>query len=523
MYYKKNKFIYKFLTQLTAGIMAGCLFFSHSITSFATQTPEERVEMQRNLAVQSNQIVNWPSGPIVSAESAILMELETGTILYSKNIHNKEYPASTTKILTSLIAAERCTLDEIVNFSKEAVFDTPSDSSHIAIDVGEALTMEEALGGILVASANEVSFAVAEHIAGSWQDFAPIMNERAKELGCIESNFINPNGLPDDNHYTSSYDLAMIGRAFFANELLCKISSTTFLKIPASERQPDEILHGTKNKILKGQEYSYEHIIGSKTGYTGAARSCLISAAKKDGMTLICVVMKDESPLQFQDTVSLFDYGFSNFDKVNVSDTETKFNIDNADFFYNDNNIFGNSKPILSLNTKDCIVLPKTLTFEDIQSNISYETERENQAALIQYSYENVNLGSVSVDLSTKNTDAYAFDPNPSEDGAQSSNNAPLEKKGPSVIFINVVKVLFGILIAAFVVMVLFFAWIFYKNYQTVQSRRTRRRRNRRRSAASYQTRESSLHQRRREHIKEAKIRRKRMRRPHNKRRDYDF
>ena len=148
MYYKKNKFIYKFLTQLTAGIMAGCLFFSHSITSFATQTPEERVEMQRNLAVQSNQIVNWPSGPIVSAESAILMELETGTILYSKNIHNKEYPASTTKILTSLIAAERCTLDEIVNFSKEAVFDTPSDSSHIAIDVGEALTMEEALGGI---------------------------------------------------------------------------------------------------------------------------------------------------------------------------------------------------------------------------------------------------------------------------------------------------------------------------------------------------------------------------------------
>ena len=158
------------------------------------------------------------------------MDADTGAILYAKNIHQQEYPASTTKILTTLIASERCSMDEIVDFSYDAVHDIDPGSNHIAIDPGEQLTMEECLNAILIRSANEVSFAVAEHISGTtWQDFAPIMNERAKELGCVDSNFVNPNGLPNEDHYTSAYDLAMIGRAFFANEALCKMTMTHML------------------------------------------------------------------------------------------------------------------------------------------------------------------------------------------------------------------------------------------------------------------------------------------------------
>ena len=127
-----------------------------------------------------NNVAEWPQGPSVTAEAAILMEAETGTILYSKNIHTQEYPASCTKILTCLIAAEQCEMDEMVYMSKSAINDTPRDSNHIALDIGAAIPMDEALSAILIRSANEVSFAVAEHISGTtWQDFAVLMNERA--------------------------------------------------------------------------------------------------------------------------------------------------------------------------------------------------------------------------------------------------------------------------------------------------------------------------------------------------------
>ena len=190
----------------------------------------------------------------------------TGVILYAKNIHMKEYPASTTKILTALIAAEQSELDEMVSFSHSAVFDTPRDSNHIAIDVGEELTMDESINAILIRSANEVSFAVAEHISGTWQDFATLMNERAEELGCLNSNFVNPNGLPDDNHYTTAYDLAMIGRAFFKNEYLCKVSVTPILRIPPPAKQPDDIVEVSTNKLLVGKTDADEYLVSTKTG-----------------------------------------------------------------------------------------------------------------------------------------------------------------------------------------------------------------------------------------------------------------
>ncbi|MBQ7927024.1 MAG: D-alanyl-D-alanine carboxypeptidase [Lachnospiraceae bacterium] len=465
MHSYRKLFPNKFIKALSLGLTVCVLTLSQAFPSLAI-TADERVAQHRAMTIQSNEITNWPTGPVVSAESAILMEAETGAILYAKNIHQQEYPASTTKILTCLIAAERCQLDEWVTFSHDAVFDTPYNSNHIAMDVGEKLTMEDCLNAILIRSANEVAYAVGEHIAGtgSWEDFGPIMNERARELGALGSNFVNPNGLPDENHYTTAYDLAMIGRAFFENELLCKISTTKQLRIEPTEYQTDLKIENSSNQMLPGRTYAYEYLIGAKTGYTNAARSSLVTCAEKDGMKLICVVLKDESPYQYEDTIALFNYGFSNFDKVNVSQLETKYDIDNS-LFYTENAIFGSSKPLLALNTQDSIVLPKTIDFEDVTSTISYETNSQNQVAEITYTYQDTFIGSASIDFVQGSDASYDFEAvtedlpeNVISDDSSSEEPASSPKKDNSFIYVNWMYLLIGIavlLVAALLILLI--------------------------------------------------------------------
>lgn len=482
---------------------------------------QKQLEDQRAMTIESNQIPNWPVGPVVGAQSAILIEAETGTVLYSKNIHAKQYPASTTKILTALIAAEESSMDEVVTFSHDAVYGIPAGSNHIAMNEGDTLTMEQCLNAILIRSANEVSYAVAEHIGGTWEGFAEKMNARAKELGCVDSHFVNPNGLPDEDHYTSAYDLAMIGRAFFANEMLCKMTTTPMLRIPKAS---GEYLDVNKMELLPGKKYSYEYLVGCKTGYTDDARSCLVSCAEKDGLKLICVVLRDESPYHYEDTIALFDYGFSNFEKVNISQAETKYNIDTTGSFYSDNDIFGNSKPILSLNQEAFIVLPKTADFSDTVSTISYDTQNENQAALITYTYHDIPIGAASVDLAVDTKEGYSFDITVQNPDAPVQE--PREEK-TSFLFINVIKVLLYVAGAIVLVGIVFAVCYILKNYHFAarNNRRSwlRERRKRRTPLSS----SDSLATRRKQQIKAAKRRQRRSRRHSKSRgtnrfRDYD-
>ena len=555
-----------FFAKAVMGIGAICLFASNGLAVSATTIKEENIARNQSLAVQSNAVDNWPTGPVVSAESAILIDADTGAVLYAKNIHQKEYPASTTKILTTLIASERCSMDEIVDFSYDAVHDIDPGSNHIAIEPGEQLTMEECLNAILIRSANEVSFAVAEHISGTtWQDFGDIMNERAKELGCVDSHFVNPNGLPNEEHYTSAYDLAMIGRAFFANEALCKMTMTHMLHILPSERQPDDIMEVNKMELIPGGKYAYPYLVGCKTGYTDVARSTLVSCAEKDGMKLICVVMKDENPNYYEDTIALFDYGFSNFQRVNISQTETKYNIDNAGAFYSGNDIFVNSKPILQLNQNDSITLPNTITFRDAVSAISYDNTAPGQAAVITYTYNDVVLGTASIDFtaSEKGSSVFGDETTGTTDGAEAtaatqepdstgatqptegaaadepadegggiptatqpaaSGEEDTASGGPAVIFINVIKVFFWILGIAVVIFLILLIRAFIKNYQFAhRSTRLTWRfgRRRKRSRSRYRSVNQDLQSRRREAIRQAKKRRK-PKKP-NRFRDLDF
>lgn len=291
-------FRYRSIYLITA-ILTGILLGNSSLTASASSDAELRLETHRAMDIQSNEIQNWPTGPVVGAESAILMEAETGTILYEKNIHEKLYPASVTKILTCLIGAEQCQMDEDVVVSHDAVFSIPRNSSNIGLDEGEVITVEQCMYGILVASANEAANALAEHISGSMEEFVKLMNQRAAELGCENSHFVTTNGLHDDQHYTSPYDLALIARKFFDNELLCKMSSTPTYHIPQSPTQPDDDLYAnTHNKLLfPGGKYNYEYLVGSKTGFTQDSRQTLVSCAEKDGMKLICVVMREETQI----------------------------------------------------------------------------------------------------------------------------------------------------------------------------------------------------------------------------------
>lgn len=311
------------------------------------------------------------------------------------------------------------------------------------------------------------------------------------------------------------------------------MTMTHMLHILPSERQPDDIMEVNKMELIPGGKYAYPYLVGCKTGYTDVARSTLVSCAEKDGMKLICVVMKDENPNYYEDTIALFDYGFSNFQRVNISQTETKYNIDNAGAFYSGNDIFGNSKPILQLNQNDSITLPNTITFRDAVSAISYDNTAPGQAAVITYTYNDVVLGTASIDFTASEKgssvfgDETAATQEPDSTGATqptASGEEDTASGGPAVIFINVIKVFFWILGIAVVIFLILLIRAFIKNYQFAhRSTRLTWRfgRRRKRSRSRYRSVNQDLQSRRREAIRQAKKRRK-PKKP-NRFRDLDF
>lgn len=250
----------------------------------------------------------------ITADSAILMDAKTGDILYKKQIDKKQYPASITKLMTVLLALENYNPQKTIKFSKNAVFGIERNSSHIAADVDEELTLEQCMYAIMLNSANEVSMAVAEDISGSVENFAELMNKKAKELGCKNTNFVNPHGLHDDNHYTTAYDMALIGKELIKNDTIKKIMETTYYEIPPTNKQPEtRYLYAQHKMIKKNSTFFYESCEGGKTGFTDMALNTLVTFAKKGDTELICVVLKDNGTNIYKDTTKLFDYGFENY------------------------------------------------------------------------------------------------------------------------------------------------------------------------------------------------------------------
>lgn len=435
--------------RITASVLMALLILVIPINPSATETVDYKAEAEARklLRVESNEVAGWPQGPEIGAEAAILMEANTGAILYAKNIDERLYPASTTKILTCTLAIENSELTDTVTFSREAVNSVPWDGSKIGMDAGNELTMEQCLEAILIGSANEVANAVAEHVGGSMDGFVEMMNKRVDELGLKNTHFVNANGLYDDQHYTSAYDLAIIARDFFSYEILAKIARTPTVDFTPTDKQPDEFTVYSKNMLLNGKKYEYEYLVGSKTGYTDKARQTLVSCARKDGMELICVILKEESPNQFTDTVSLFEYGFNNFKIEKVGNNELSFDTGDTGFFQTGTDIFGDSKNLLYLDREALILLPKDSEFTDLTMNVIYDSDNVNAVARAEYSFNGVVVGLADIMVSADGTtifDDAPSDTTPTSDEAETS--APVTNLDDKSVFVNIKIVLICLL-----------------------------------------------------------------------------
>ena len=285
-----------------------------TISTTMTVPSVAAVNNANQFSVDTNSWTGWPQAPDILCSTGILMDADTGQILFNKGMDDQRFPASITKIMTALLAIEDSTPDQQVTFTATGMADAYSGVSNINPQLGESFTMEQCLYMMMLKSANDVATQVAETIAGSVPAFVDKMNQKAQQLGCTNTHFNNANGLPDVNHYTSARDMALITREAFKNETFRKIVSTQRYEVPATAMSGPRVYDNHHQMLLSGTRWTYEGCLGGKTGYTDSAQSTLATYSEKNGMNLIAVVLHGPGDdAVYMDTISLMDYGFENF------------------------------------------------------------------------------------------------------------------------------------------------------------------------------------------------------------------
>lgn len=411
----------------------------------AELTPEQQLvqeELNRvyELPVQTNEIAGWPQGPGTYGEAAIIMEADTGAILYAKNIDDHHYPASITKVLTALIALENGQPGDTVTFSHDCVaFLQPGDSS-IGLKEGNVISLEQALYATLLASANEAAYAVGENVGincghdYSW--FVEQMNARCEALGGHNSHFANTNGLHDPDHYTCARDMALIGSEIFKHPEFFEIVQTLEYIIPVSDTVEEHVFQ-QKDKMLRPTNANYyEYAVGGKTGYTSDALSTLITMADNGQMKLVCVVLRTHGKNIYPDTRNLCEYAFSNFVKINVAENETSEDI----------------SEILAEQEGGYVMLPGGVDFSAASMEITPD-EDESGMATLTYTYEGNMVGSARA-LLTEDYMKEHFAKNDKKDvkDAPQKNEKKPERSQAEKWVLRVLVVLLAVLIVAFVI-----------------------------------------------------------------------
>ena len=345
--------------------------------------------------------------PSIASVGGIVMDVDSGAVLYEKNINKRLYPASITKIMTTLVALENSSMDEVVTFSQNAVdLIQNQGASNIEIVPGEKLTMEESLYAIMLMSANEVCNGVAEHVAGDIKSFVKMMNKRAKELGCTGTHFNNTNGLWQKNHYTTTHDMALIARAAYKNEKFAEITGTKWYKLPkTNKRKAGYTLHNHHGMLLplNYPQYEYKYCVGGKTGYTSQCLYTLVTYAKKKGMTILSVIMRNPNPPylddnQYSDTTKLLNYGLNNYHRVRITDAAVS-DINTERLFSQFNAFFNTKTSSLYVDENAGILLPKGKTLDDVEKTVEYYNtdvvdESGNRAiGRIHYTYRDTEVG----------------------------------------------------------------------------------------------------------------------------------
>lgn len=249
--------------------------------------------------------------PVVQAQGAVLYDATHNQFLFEQNADTRFYPASITKIMTALLVAENLSLNDTVTFSSAAVTNLESGAVTLNVKAGDKISVKDCLHGLLLKSANEIANGLAEKVSGSVSAFAALMNQKAASLGCTNTNFVNPNGLNNSNHYTTARDMALIAKAAFANPIVCQVESTMNYDFPATASVPTVRKLSMSHKMLNPSNtaYYYPGVVGGKTGYTSLAGNTLVTCVERDGVRLIAVVLKSRQS-HYQDTKALLDYGF---------------------------------------------------------------------------------------------------------------------------------------------------------------------------------------------------------------------
>ncbi len=310
-------------------ILIACMLIVFCVpqTVFATESETEATPepTPTPLPIETNWIEGWAWGPETTARTGCLIDANTGAVLYNKGMTEKMHPASTTKVLTALVVLENAELDEVFTFTETGVAMAYAGSSNLITQVGEQFTVEDAIYALMLKSANDFAAQIGEYVGGTLDNFVQMMNDKAAELGCVNSNFANPHGMTDENHWTCAYDLCLIMQEACKNEDFCRIAGETKYVIPATHLTDQRIIETHNGLIMEGESY-YEGAIAGKTGYTDAAWCTYVSVAEKNGMKLIEATMKaPNNATSFADAKILYDYGFESFQNLVVKEADETY------------------------------------------------------------------------------------------------------------------------------------------------------------------------------------------------------
>lgn len=310
--------------------------------------------------------------PNILCNTAVLIDANTGTILFEKNADQKMYPASLTKIMTAILAIEMGELSDVIKVDDDTPYEIAG--SHVALEPGEILSLKDMLYALMLPSANDAALAIAKHYGGSEEEFVKLMNDKAKEIGAYNTHFVNPHGLHDDNHYTTAADLALITKYAMENEEFKKIVSTIKYEIKPTNKKNEVRYFTNLNKLIHNTGYNqiyvngayispeYEYATGVKTGYTPEAGNTLVASAEKNGTELIAVAMKGISLEMYQDAHNLFNYGFDEYESATLINKNT--------FVQNIKVQNGDSKEVSAITESEFKTLIKKSSQEKIEANV---------------------------------------------------------------------------------------------------------------------------------------------------------
>lgn len=444
--------------KLKRGFLSGVLAFSMVASCLGMtvdaanvkEIPAEEVESVYNLEVDSNALEGWAQGPQIYSESGIVMDIDSGAILYAKNIDDQHYPASITKVMTALVALQNYEMDETVTFTWDDMGFLEYGDAHIGIKPDEQVGMEDCMYGMLLASANEVSHAIGAHMEGGYEEFLRVMNETSKELGCTNSHWMNTHGLHDEEHYTSVRDMALIGSAVFQYDKFREITFTKQHTIPTTNITNETRTFQQNHKMVweENSRY-YEYCVGGKTGYTDQALTTLVTFATKDDTNLVAVVMRTHGGggNAYVDTRAMLDYAFENFSKVPVTmDLITE-------------------KHVSEIEEDSCVVLPEGISFEELECVFAEPTKLGDRVGEITYLYDEHPVGSIKATI----TDEYYNQIHGIEETIEKE-----EKKEESGLP-AIVKIILGVIATVVVTMIGLVCFVIYRRKQIRKKRRLRR------------------------------------------------